>query len=392
MDIKYFIEQLTKKYPIYLKNKFAGYPFTPIPLRGVRSYPKDPVVFSAAASGFRKYEKSDKTYGWTIEWRTIEFLGRQRWPSAITVDTEEDYLFLIGKKSSTKKILSRFDQLMQWQPCLQPLFEKNPDLVESNESLWDKLIPTIDFLLQNNVKGKLIREISVPVDTKFMESKQKLLFQLLKSIAPERGHPDAKTLEEYLELGSFPTIRLMKWLDSEMAKKYTWNITHFALNLTEWSRQTWDVDEIWLIENKTSFNKFPPRKKALAIFAEGFHLHMLKEMPSLQQARLYYWGDLDEHGFIMLSRMRGLYPQVKSAFMDLHTIHQHIEHMHQVPVEGKERPQYLTPAEWEAFDFLEENNGRIEQERIRGDYLIHYLESIDPGGTDTGDQGYSNFP
>lgn len=391
MDNNDQIEQLRKKYKAFLKRKIAGYAYEPIALRGVRNLPKDHDDFFAKMALYNKYDKAASGKGWTINWRTIQFLGRQKWPSAITVDTEEDYLFLIGKKSSTEKNFRRFDQLMQWQPALRTLFEKYPDLIETNESLWDKLIPTLNYLLQNNVQGKLIREISVPVDTKFLEDNQKILLKLLKCIAPERGHPDAKTLEEYLQLGSFPTIRLMKWLDSEMAEKYTSNITHFALNLTEWSRQTWEIDEIWLIENKTSFKIFPPRKKALAIFAEGFRLHMLKEMSSLLKARLYYWGDLDEHGFIMLSRMRGLYPQVQSVFMDMHTVQQHVEHMHPIPFKGKEQPGLLTAAEKEAFEFLKENNGRIEQERIQADYLIQYLRSIDPGGDNLGDRGYSNF-
>jgi hypothetical protein len=237
-------------------------------------------------------------------------------------------------------------------------------------------MPALDYLLQNNVQGKLIREISIPADTKFLEKNERILLQLLKFLSPERGHPEAKTLQEYLELGDFPNIRSMCWMDQQMAEKYTGSTIHFALNLSEWSKLTWEIDEVLLVENLTSLYSLPPRKKALAIFSKGFDLHRLKDIPSLHQARLYYWGDLDEHGYIMLSRMRELYPKVQSVLMDMHTLQQHIQHLHHIPFEGKERPRQLTKAEQEVYDFLEQNNGRIEQERIRYDYLIQYISQL----------------
>jgi hypothetical protein len=391
MDIKDLIDQLSKKYSNYLKNKFAGHPFTPIPLRGVRKYPEEVIAFFKALDDFNAYNKEKIGKGWTIDWREVKKFGRQYWPSAITVDTEGDFLFLIGKKSSTEKILRRFDQLMQWQPSLQQLFEKYPDLIEKHEPLWDKLMPTLDYLLQHSVKGKLIRDISIPADTKFLERNQKILLQLLKCIDPERGDPTAKTLEEFLELGSLPDFWKMYWLDEQMAQNYTNGEMRLSKEL-DWLRNIrWENQEIWLVENLKSLYDCPPRKNALAIFSRGFDLHRLKGIHTFQQARLYYWGDLDEHGFIMLSQMRELYPQVQSVFMDINTLQLHIEHLHHVPFVGKERPRRLTPAEWEAFDFLEENNGRIEQERIRGDYLIQYIGGKDLGGADPGGSRYSNF-
>ncbi|NOR71388.1 MAG: hypothetical protein GQ532_17115, partial [Methylomarinum sp.] len=35
-----------------------------------------------------------------------------------------------------------------------------------------------------------------------------------------------------------------------------------------------------------------------------------------------YWGDLDTHGFAILSRLRHYYPQVKSILMDEKTLEQ----------------------------------------------------------------------
>jgi hypothetical protein len=376
MDSAEYIEQLRKKYTSFLKRKVGGYPFEPIALKKVRNIPADHQQFITQTAVFNKFNKETTGKGWTIEWRKTKRLGRQKWPTSITVDTEDDYLFLIGKKAATEKLFKRFDQLIQWKPELRSFFEAHPTYIETYEPLWDELIGTINYLLQHDVQGKLIREISIPADTKFLEKNERILLRLLKFLAPERGDPKAQTLKEYLELGAFPHIRSMRWLDPLLAEKYTGNVRDFALNLHEWGNLHWEIDEIWLVENLTSLYILPYRKNALAIFSKGFDLHRLKEIQSLQNARLYYWGDLDEHGFILLSQMREHYPEVQSVLMDIHTLEQHIQMLQTVPFEKKQLPRRLTNPEQDTYDFLEERNGRIEQERIRYDCLLQYINHL----------------
>lgn len=48
----------------------------------------------------------------------------------------------------------------------------------------------------------------------------------------------------------------------------------------------------------------------------------LAEIPWLHDRPVYYWGDLDEAGFEILSRLRNLLPDVRSHFMDEATLRQ----------------------------------------------------------------------
>lgn len=125
------------------------------------------------------------------------------------------------------------------------------------------------------------------------------------------------------------------------------------------------------MENETNLYLIPERKNAIAIFSKGKATHSLKDVPLLVKAKLFYWGDLDEEGYKMLNAMHGYYPNnLQSVFMDEATLLQHAGEM------GKQDAAYktislehLTREEQAAFNILKYHNGRLEQERIRQDYV-----------------------
>jgi hypothetical protein len=82
-----------------------------------------------------------------------------------------------------------------------------------------------------------------------------------------------------------------------------------------------------------------------------------------------YWGDIDVEGFVILSRLRNLFPHVESVLMDMDAIRQH----ENILVEGSgamiAAPTNLTAAEVEAFDYCLNGNRRLEQERISQPYV-----------------------
>nr|WP_221935062.1 Wadjet anti-phage system protein JetD domain-containing protein [Catenovulum sediminis] len=61
---------------------------------------------------------------------------------------------------------------------------------------------------------------------------------------------------------------------------------------------------------------FPPVNNAICIFGLGYGVQLLKEVNWLNQVAIYYWGDIDTHGFAILSQLRGYFPKVKSMLMD----------------------------------------------------------------------------
>ena len=100
---------------------------------------------------------------------------------------------------------------------------------------------------------------------------------------------------------------------------------------------------------------------------------------------MYYWGDIDTHGFAILDQLRGQFAHVDSLLMDRATLNAHIAIW---GVEDKpslaDLPR-LTPDERALYDDLRDNRIRkglrLEQEHIGFGWLSRRLQEL-LGGAD----------
>ena len=130
----------------------------------------------------------------------------------------------------------------------------------------------------------------------------------------------------------------------------------------------------WL-KTRPIFTWLESRQNALAIFAQGYALHHLKEIPSLRQAsHLFYWGDLDEWWFCMLDQFRRYYPRTVSLCMDEETVSFHQEQIHQVKYRLFRTDLQLEPQEMGGYLMLLEKTGRIEQEKLQQVFVREYIQ------------------
>ncbi len=90
-----------------------------------------------------------------------------------------------------------------------------------------------------------------------------------------------------------------------------------------------------------------------------------KGVPWLQSARVLYWGDLDAHGFAILSRLRGFVPGVRSFLMDRSVLegHWNLAVPDEMPAPSFDW-RMLTCEEYAVWELLRERRLRLEQERI----------------------------
>ena len=117
---------------------------------------------------------------------------------------------------------------------------------------------------------------------------------------------------------------------------------------------------------------FPPRDKSIVVWGHGFGVDIMKDVEWLRNKKIYYWGDLDAHGFQILSEIRTHFSQVESFLMDRDTFDKYYE--------GEfgskstvEKELCLTREEYEVFKFLKENQFRLEQEKIPFDYAARMI-------------------
>ena len=73
-------------------------------------------------------------------------------------------------------------------------------------------------------------------------------------------------------------------------------------------------------ENLVNFLTLPRYAGSVGFFGSGFAVHLLAEVEWLHHCKIIYWGDIDAHGFQILSDLRGHFPHVHSVMMDQQTL------------------------------------------------------------------------
>ena len=58
----------------------------------------------------------------------------------------------------------------------------------------------------------------------------------------------------------------------------------------------------------------------MVIFGLGYGVQTLASVPWLQSKKLYYWGDIDTHGFAILHHSRAIFPEAQLFLMDRETL------------------------------------------------------------------------
>lgn len=379
MSMPDYIEQLHKKYSYVLKNIVLNKPFEPIVLRGGKNKPTNTRDLFASIELFQQYEKKEPLHGWQIEWQEwpSKRLGKQLWPALISVDSLDDFLFLVNKKEEVQQFIKTLTILKSWKPALTEWLSDKPELVLLHQPSWPEIMQVTDYLLEHDCSSYYLRNIPVPVHTKFLEKNATILLAILTKLAPDKFDAAKGSLEKVIGVKAKPVLFPLRWLDEQLALQYSDGMDVLAATVENLQIRSWQLNEIWLVENETTLYMLPQRTEALAIWSRGKAIELLAGIPWFNNATIYYWGDMDEDGFSILQQCRKLYPHVKSIFMDADCLQYHFQELDKQPAKYKE-PSYnlLTPEEMAALEILFEKNGRIEQEKISHTYVLQKIAGL----------------
>jgi len=106
------------------------------------------------------------------------------------------------------------------------------------------------------------------------------------------------------------------------------------------------------------------------------------EIRRLEKKDIVYWGDIDTHGFAILSRLRNHFPKVISILMDRQTLilHKKLWCTEDPAKRHINDLNYLTTDEYALFCDLKQDllgpNIRLGQERIRFSILQERLQIL----------------
>lgn len=372
-----YLDQLNRKYMLYLGSLITGEEFFPLRLRGGTGKPADTKQLHESTNDFLQFEKKEGRPGWIVEWEnwTSKKFGVQQWPSSISIEKEEDYLYILNKQEEVLQFRQLLQDLLHWQPSIRSWLAGRPQKVLELSGQWEHLRAVVDHVIQNDLSSYYLRSIPVPVHTKFIKQYETVLLSLLKQIAPDRFPVELNDISIALGVKHKPVLYPVRWLDPVPAEKYTAGIINLAVSSEDLKKMDPEIAEVWLVENETNLYLLQQRKNALGLMSRGNALHMLSGVPFFNKARLLYWGDLDEAGFLLLHQLRKLYPSLESILMDEETLMFHQKDMRSIDTGNIKMELNLTGTEFAAYDHLRRSKGRIEQEQLDQAFIQRYLSA-----------------
>src|SRR5262249_20285330 len=124
----------------------------------------------------------------------------------------------------------------------------------------------------------------------------------------------------------------------------------------------------------------PPVAAGIVVFGYGYAVDLLLAADWLGRCQLYYWGDIDTHGFVILDRLRAAFPNAASFLMDRSTLSEHTKQWTREPAPHIGSLERLTPQELSLFDDLRfdrlAQGVRLEQERISFALVMAAVQAI----------------
>lgn len=360
------------KYVAYLQSIIDGISFSPIVIAGNKKPDEDPVRFEAELTELYNHSQEEKGYGYTIEYATVKtkLHGVQDLPASIVFQTEGDYLKFIGKEKDTKKFKEDSARILDLFPELRDWILKYPKKVIEND--WDSLLKVCSYFKRTPRPNLYIRELPIQVHTKFIELNHTVVRELLDIIIANYVNTDEKRFEPHFNLKyDEPDVRF-RILDHSLSQRLFSGLSDLNIPISQFRDLNLPIKTVYVVENKINMLSFPLIDHSIVIWGEGFSVEKVKETQWLLDKEIYYWGDLDAHGFQILSEIRCHYGQVKSFLMDRATFDAFFEGDTGKPT-NVEKELRLTPEENEMFQYLKSNNLRLEQEKIPYDYAYRKI-------------------
>lgn len=214
-----------------------------------------------------------------------------------------------------------------------------------------RLLAVLAWLAAHPDSGLWERELPVPdVHTKWLEQHRAAVEVLLAAITGRDG----------TGLHRSPLRFRVRVLDPKLVL----GTDDFTVDLAVLARLAWTPPRVLVCENATTLATLPRLPGVVAVHGMGFAASTLAEVGWVSSAAVWYWGDLDTYGFLILGQVRQQIPDVRSVLMDAATWHAHEPFAVDEPRPFRGEIGHLTASEVDALALVRRGARRLEQERI----------------------------
>ena len=340
---------------------------------------KRPDVSIAEIDRLLSHSKEVVGWGYTVhrERRRSQDLGSNEFPTTITVDTLDDLLRLAKSGDDFAAVTHLTEQVRTELPQLESWLQKNVRSVSSIAECCDGLILVAKFFIENPWPDCYARQIPVHVDTKFVHRNHRILRQWLDELLPDSAIDiNEQKFARRFGLRDGEPHRGIRLLDPELSKETNLPFCELSLPMRLAADLPVRDATIFIVENDLNLLTMPTFRRGIGIRGEGNAVNRLERIPWLAQNRVYYWGDIDVDGFVILSRLRNLFPNVASLMMDTPTLESQREYIVDGNGTRPDLPTNLTNSEADAFAHCARENRRLEQEKIHQAYVDSVFENL----------------
>jgi hypothetical protein len=222
---------------------------------------------------------------------------------------------------------ARWDQLRVHQSgqAVRPWLARIVDLDDYD---FTTLVAAVAWFQAHPSSGLTVRSVPVPgMHTKWLARHRSMVLACLGSPTTPSDSTDASEstgdadpvdipVDELDALGLRPLPREVGIVLADPAlRTVVGGLRQISSPVNEFADLQLHPDAVLIIENKEPALAWSDTTGLVIIHSLGNHLDVLNRLPWIPHDRCWYWGDLDRHGFTLLSRARTMLPQLVSILM-----------------------------------------------------------------------------
>ena len=338
--------------------------------------------FDELREWIEQIRNASKRAGFLLEWKEVNHrqLGRNEIPAAVLVPDLERFTRILGARETLDRfrrlaagVTARLPEVTDW------IRAKPFTLLELEgqvEGRLDRLITFVEWARNNRPNGMYLRQVDLPgIDTKFLETHTTVLSAWLDRVLPEERIDErfgaGRSFEKRYGFSRKPELVRVRLLDPALAPEFA-GFSDISVPTAELVATPLDrrgVRRVFVVENDISALALPEQQAAVALFGRGYNVRGLSGAEWLSRLEVFYWGDIDTHGFAILNEFRGIAPHARSILMDRDTLLAHREHWSRESSPFRGTLDNLNNAEQALYrELLDNTHGesvRLEQERVR---------------------------
>lgn len=319
-------------------------------------------AYKASIELLQRNSKASNKIGYSLilSEKLFDKIGRQSVPEKILIDSIEDYLKITGKEKEYAVFLKNLSLIKTELPRLIEWIKSNPtQLVE--HTTWADTLKVCQYFLETPLPNMYIRQLPIDIHTKYILENKSTIQPLLDFLIPEYLNRNETKFELRYNLKYPEPLIRIRFLDTSLSPIN--NATDISLTLSEFKNIKTDCVNIFVAENIMNFLTLPYLSKTIAIWSGGgFNVSYLKDIDWIKDRHFFYWGDLDAHGFQILNQFRTYFLNTVAVMMDEETLFC-FKSASGTPA-SNQKLQHLTESELKLYNYLRQNNIRLEQEKI----------------------------